>query len=162
MYNVDSHPMGDYITGRGVAGEQVLIGLRYPYVAGVLFDASGRLVECRLRPLPFHARSMDDGKVHLIEDPDFQESASAYIASWEADLGVTEQPIVVDRFAIHELALAIVDLPRHLAEFQRSPIAFSDEEREDYPQIIRQWISEGSFVLRWGSDYYLDRSGAII
>jgi hypothetical protein len=154
--------MADYITGRGDGGHAIIIGLRYPYICAVLFDASGKLTEVRIRPLPFRARAMREGGPYLIEDPDFQDRYIAQAQIWGAELGFSEQSIVIERFAFPEFDLGIENLPRHMQHFRSNPDESSEEDKRELPKMIEEWIAEGNFVFWWGNDYYLDKEGEII
>jgi hypothetical protein len=154
--------MDDYIAGRDRGGRQVLMGLRYPHVAVMVFAASGELVETIIRPSLFCPKLTATGGPYFTEDPDFQERLSRQIVSWQTEIGFYERPVVVQRFAVPELSLGIENLPRHFQDFQKDPIDFSEEEQREFPRIINEWTSEGNFVFWWGSDYYLNKNGEII
>jgi hypothetical protein len=154
--------MDDFIAGRERGGRQILLGLRYPYVVVLVFAASGELVEAVIRPSLFHPKSRGPAGPYFTENPDFQEKVSGQIASWQLEIGFRPGPILVQPFALPELSLGIEDLPRHLQGFRKQPKEFSEEEQREFPGIIDEWVSEGNFVLWWGTDYYLDKQGEVI
>lgn len=162
MYHLQSHPMADYVTGRTDNGDPIIVGLCYPYICAVLFGATCKLAEVRARPLTFEARAMRKGAPYLIEDPDFQQKYTAQAQLWCDDFGLTEQPIVIERFSFPPFELGIEDLPRHMQRFKSDPDDFPEQEKRDYVELIDEWIAEGNFVLWWGTDYYLDKEGGII
>jgi len=161
MYNVQTHPYGDYSCGTDGFNHQIAIGLLHPYIVAVFFETGGGFTELRMRPLRVHTPVVERSGLPLVEDPDFQDKAADEILAWQTELRFSEGPIAVDAFCVREVCVGIEDLPRHFRDFGLRASEFSDEERREYPRLIEEWSSVGKFVFWWGHDYYLTRAGEI-
>lgn len=162
MYRLQTHPVLDYCAGHDQHGEAILFGLRYPHIVAVLFDRAGRFLEIRVRPLGFEAPTVHSQGPYITEDPFFLERVKDRLLLWQDEFGFVEGPIVVDCFRIPELLIGIDDLPRHLKKFLKAPADFSSDEQSNYPEIIRDWTTDGNCVLWWGREYYLNKDGEVI
>jgi len=84
------------------------------------------------------------------------------LLQWQAEFGFIEGPVIVESYYIPELSIGIEDLPRHFNKFLKDPASFSKDEQFNYPEIIRDWTTDGNFVLWLGRDYYLNKDGEVI
>lgn len=162
MFRIQTHPFGDYITGVDLTGHQLIVGLIYPFLSAVVFGADGSVLEVRFRRLSRDAARNPKSGAELIEDAHYQEYVNSEIGKWSAELEIMERPISVESFSFRELSIGVEQLPRHFLEFRRDPDSFTDEERREFPKLIEDWQHAGSFVLLWGHDYYLEKSGEIL
>lgn len=121
----------DFQTGRCASGDQVVIGLLCPNLLLFRFDKDGALIGRELRPWSFPAPWRNG--VYAIHDPMFQTRLAEQIASWQTELGFTEERITVRRFFDDEHWVGI-DLP------------------ED---------ASCAFVFWWAKDYWMDEAGDV-
>ena len=79
--------------------------------------------------------------------------------------GFTEAPIHVKRFLLverHFGAVGLRDLPETAREFAEGIGAWGDDERQEYPELIREWFESGKYVFHFGSsDFYLNANGHV-
>jgi len=124
-------------------GRQALMAAFYPMTFAIFFAADGTFLEYVERPT--------EGK------PDEPE-----LRRWQAELGFTPQSIRVEKFVIEEQGLGISDLTTFAEELLDDPDSEPDEtERAERLKSIHEWIEEGSFVLYWGNDLWLDNKGHV-
>lgn len=125
-------------------GRQALMAAFYPATFAVFFDADGELLEYVERP-----------NEHSTPDTDA-------LRAWQRELGFEPQAIRVQQFELEDVGLGIEELPGHYIDFLEDPYAETDpEERAALLESIRIWLEEGSFVLYWGNDLWLDGSGHV-
>ena len=75
-----------------------------------------------------------------------------------------EEPISIKRFYIPEHGVGIVDLTETMREFaENAPGAsWNDEERQEYPELIRGWLESGRYVFCCnGADFYMNSQGYV-
>ena len=76
-------------------------------------------------------------------------------------LPYTPGTISVKPFFLPEDWLGIRDLPDHYQEFLDNSENADEEERQYYPEEIRDWRECGNFVLWWNEDYFLNADGEL-
>lgn len=124
-------------------GRQALMAAFYPMTFAIFFAADGTFLEYVERPT--------QGK------PDEPE-----LRRWQAELGFTPQTIRVEKFSVDEQGLGIEDLTSSQEELLDDPDSEPDEdERAERLKSLRTWLEEGSFVLYWGNDLWLDGAGHV-
>jgi hypothetical protein len=124
-------------------GRQALMAAFYPMTFAIFFASDGRFLEYVERP--------NEGKPNEPE-----------LRSWQAELGFTPRTIRIEKFSIDKQGLGIEDLPGFYEELLDDPDSEPDEaERAERLKSIREWIDEGSFVLYWGNDLWVDNTGHV-
>ena len=124
-------------------GRQALMAAFYPMTFAIFFASDGTFLEYVERP--------NEGKPN---EPELRR--------WQTELGFTPQTIRVEKFSIDEQGLAIADLTTFDEELLDDPDSEPDEdERAERMKTLRAWIDEGSFVLYWGNDLWLDNKGHV-
>ena len=135
---------GSFDAGTLPDGRQVLMAAFYPCTFAIVFDAQGRLLafETRESCRPF-------GK--WAPDPEV-------LARWQTEWAFRAADIEVERFYIEDLHVGISDLPEHFYDIEDEP---DPDERARLQRDRDRWVSEGSFVLQWGNELWMDRSGRV-
>jgi hypothetical protein len=136
LYTLKSEEAYGWWTGSLRDGRQVLIsGL------AVFFDQAG----------------------HLLSYEEGNHWRPGEAAFWRDDPGFVEGQIHVRKFAIPQHGMSIEDLTDSMQEFLADPNedSWSDEEREEYAEIIREWLESGQYVLNNGNDYFMSESGEV-
>ena len=122
-------------------GRQALMASFYTGTFGLFFDAQGQY-------LAYELHSPKRGQDLL--------------AAWQAQLGFKPRPIRVRAFWAQEQSVGIEELPGYLQDFLEDPESEPDPaERQELARIAREWLEEGSFVLYWGNDLFLDEDGHV-
>jgi hypothetical protein len=122
-----------------------------------VFDNEGRLAEVVDGELPPPQQLLDAGYRKAV----YEDNYAGYL---ERALRVTPGMIRVKPFCLPEVELAVYELPEDLQDFQENPDCpnLADEERERLQAFLQVWKDHGQFVLFWGNDYWLDRSGEVV
>ncbi len=124
-------------------GRQVLMAAFYPMTFAIFFAGDGTFLE-------------------YVERPNEGEPNEPELRRWQTELDFTPQTIRVEKFSIDEQGLGIADLTSFDEELLDDPDSEPDEaERAERLKAIRAWIEEGSFVLYWGNDLWLDGAGHV-
>jgi hypothetical protein len=124
-------------------GRQALMAAFYPMTFAIFFAGDGTFLE-------------------YVERPNEGEPNEPELRRWQTELGFTPQTIRVEKFSIDEQGLGIADLTSFAEELLDDPDSEPDEaERAERLKSIRAWIEEGSFVLYWGNDLWLDGTGHV-
>jgi hypothetical protein len=161
MYIIQKHPF-DFTTGVDKYGNQILMGLIYPYIVTILFDANGFFLELRMKLVLFQAKSIHKNGPYMTEEPEFELKLKEQMQRWQSEFDFQEQKISIRYFFLKEFSLGIEDLPKYFQQFQQNPDEFNEEEKREYPKLIADWKSEENFVLWWGKDYFINKEGEII
>jgi hypothetical protein len=140
LYSLKSEEAYGWWTGLLRDGRQVLISS----ISGlaVFFDRAG----------------------HLLSYEEGSHWRPGEAAFWGDDLGYVEDLIHVRRFAIPQHGISIEDLDGELQDFLADPSdgSWSDEEREEYPQCIREWLELGQYVFHINQNcYFMSKSGEV-
>jgi hypothetical protein len=124
-------------------GRQALMAAFYPMTFAIFFAGDGTFLE-------------------YVERPNEGEPNEPELRRWQTELGFTPQTIRIEKFSIDEQGLGIADLTGFQEELLDDPDSEPDEaERAERLKSIRTWIEEGSFVLYWGNDLWLDGTGHV-
>jgi hypothetical protein len=150
MHTIRTRPP-TYFTGRTPDGKQVLLGWRSDFIAILLFDQTGTLLERRAHPLGIDLRKGLGPAVEAIAD--------AKIRAIKKEIGFSGGPIRVQPFFIHDWRAGIKPFPEDLEDFLSDPSRFPEEDAEIFRADIKSWLDEGNCVLRWGNDYLLGPDG---
>lgn len=78
--------------------------------------------------------------------------------------GFREEAISIKRFYIPEHQFGIADLTETMREFAENVpgASWSDEERQEYPELIREWLESGRYVFCCnGADFYMNSQGYV-
>lgn len=126
-------------------GRQVLMAAFYPATFAILFAADGTFLEYVERA----------NAVHAPNEP--------ALRAWQTELGFRPRTIRVEEFYVDDMEIGIGDLPSHYQELLDDPEAsdLDPEERAHQLREIEEWRRDGSFVLYWGNDLWLDASGHV-
>ena len=134
--------------------KQVLMGVYCPNLIAFFFDSDGNL-------LSFHQRSL--GVEHPHDGPYnvYSERISQQLSAWQLELGFQPTTIKVKKFFQLELKIGIQDQPDHFGEMLFDP-QVSEDEKKEVRDSIRRWEECEQFVLWWGNDYWLDKTGEVV
>ena len=158
LFPIRSAPERYFYAGRLPAGRQALIARSvYGQMIAAIFDGGGNLMQVIHQELPSPPVFPDSDGFREVDEDDFQ----GYLLR---EFGFCPGLIRIKEFRIPEETFAIYHLPEHYREFLENPNgpAFGDEEREAFPDLIRQWNEWGQFVLEWGNDFWLDSTGEVV
>ncbi len=139
LYSLRSEEAYGWWTGTLKDGRQVLI-------SGVVifFDCAGNLL--------------------AVDDANLRHWRPAAVPYWRDQMGFEEGPIHVKRFHLPEHQMGIDDITDAMSEFLDEPSdnSWSDEERQEYPEMIREWVRDGQYVFNSGAgDYYMSHDGVV-
>jgi hypothetical protein len=136
------------------------MGVPGRYVAAAFFSDQGDLLRHEARQLAGTELSdtLRPGAVRGQE----RDQLWALLDAWKTEIGFTPQDVVITRFAVPQLGLGLSDLPQYL---QEALDRVSPEPDEQYHQEclsdIEDWQRLGKFVLKWGSEYWMNSSGDV-
>jgi hypothetical protein len=136
------NPIGVY-AGQLPDSRQALVGCSWDdKLVVAVFDCEGNLRES-----------------HRVEVP--TSDVPGYLKS---ELGFTSGEVCIKEIRIPEDAFAVYCLPDLYQRFLSNPNDpwFTDDDRQDLPGVIKQWLKSGQFVLEWGNDYWLNRDGEVV
>jgi hypothetical protein len=139
LYTLRSEEAYGWWTGILRDGRQVLVSIE-----AVFFDHEGNLLAVDAT-----------GSVRL---------PTSETPSWRDILGFKEGPIRIKRFRLPEQQITIEDITDTMSEFLDDPCpeSWSEEERQEYPELIREWLQDGQYVFYSGAgDYYMSRDGEV-
>lgn len=156
-YNIQSYlpdaPFeGDYCTGKLANSSQIILGVQFPQLVLLNFDASGGYLGYSSFELPPLLRS--PAAIHSFSLCDLPK-----VIELQSESGLIPSSISVYSFFVSELQIGIEDLPEHYVEFLKHPECFDDDEGIEWRTSISQWQEEENFVFFWGNDYYLNKQG---
>ena len=142
-----------FYTGVMADGKQVLFGWHSDFVAVLIFDTMGNLLETREYPLGI---DLKQGYGPVVEARALWE-----ILTIKAALHFRGSSIHVKPFFVEKWQLGIKPFPLDLEDYLTHPQDFSDDDAADYRADIARWIAEGNCVLYWGEgyDHFLKRDG---
>jgi hypothetical protein len=140
-----------YFTGEIADGQQVLLGWLSDFLAVIVFDPTGKLLETRKHSLGI------DLKKGL--GPAVEAKVGAEIRAMQAQLGFRGGPIQVKPFFIEDWQVWIKTFPEDLEDFLTHPDRFSEQDTEILRADIEEWKTAGNCVLKWGNDYHLGQDG---
>jgi hypothetical protein len=157
LYAIQYIDYEQFCAGLTSDDRQVLIGLLYPEIVAVFFDAKGEFIGVERRPL---TNAREQGRPNPY-DPDLHPVVMHSLSVWQMEMGFRPGTIEVRRFETYGAAIA--DRPWHYEEFLRNPAAFEPDEREQaaWRDEVRSWDQRGLFVLHWGKDYWMNADGSI-
>jgi hypothetical protein len=165
VYPIQSHEYYDFQAGMTGDGRSVLMGLLCPYLVAISFDAQGNLREVQRRFLEFLQasgmlvdREPIDGQVRSYNI--YDERIPERLAGWQREIGFSPSTIRVKRFFVPDLGVGVQDCPAHFAEILADPDE-TEEEKDSIRESLREWETDGQFVLLWGNDYWLDSRGEV-
>lgn len=143
-----------YYTGSTADGKQVLLGWHSDFIAVLLFDETGKLLETKAYPLGI------DLKLGL--GPAVEVKARKKIQVIMRELHYRRGPIRVKPFFIESWQVGLRLFPIDLEEFLADPDRFAEDEAQIYKTDIDRWKANQNCILQWGNNYYLDRDGNTI
>jgi hypothetical protein len=122
-----------------------------------VFDHEGRLAKVIYEKLPSPQQLLDAGDSAAV----YKHNHTGYL---QRALRITPGMIRVRAFCLPEAELAVYELPESLQDFQENPgdASVAAEERERLQAFLHVWKDRGQFVLEWGNDYWLDKSGEVV
>lgn len=159
-YLVQSPNAVNFVTGRTRNGEQGLMGVPGHYVAAAFFDDQGVLLRHEVRQLPGTNPSevLRPGGVRGQERDRLWELLDA----WKSEIGFSPQDVAITKFVVPQLGLGLSDLPQYLQEALDGSQPEPDEEyHQECLSDIEVWRRLGKFVVKWGSEYWMNSSGEV-
>ena len=125
-------------------GRQALMAAFYDATFAILFAPDGTFLEYLERP-------------NAVRAPN-----KPALLAWQTELGFTPQTIRVEEFYVDDQGVGIAELPSHYQELVEDPASEPDpDERAVLLREIEKWQRDGSFVLDWGNELWLDDSGHV-
>ena len=156
LYNIQNDPIL-FHTGRGENGNQMLIGVQFPEIVLVEFDAQGNYLRVVTREIPKQFLSVGNG-IFQADDT----VLLALIENWKDEMGLIPGTISVKQFFLPDRWIGIRDLPQYIQDYLDAPGNYDEELSRELQEEIRQWREHGDFVLNWDEDYDLNQEGEII
>jgi hypothetical protein len=158
LFPIRSAPGRYFYAGHLPDGRQALIARSvYGQLIAAMFDRRGNLIQVIHQALPSPPVLPDSDEIREVDETDFQE----YL---QRKFGFSPGLIRIKEFRLPNEMFAVYHLPEHYREFLENPSSpfFGEEERQAFPDLIRQWNQLGQFVLEWGNDFWLDSTGEVI
>jgi hypothetical protein len=140
-----------YCAGLTGEGKQALLGWLGDFIAVLLFDKTGALVQTKEYPLGIDVRKG--------LGPAVEAQAKTTVRSVISELAFRKAPIQVKPFFIETWQAGLMELSDDLQDFVDNAHSVSEEDAEVYCRDLERWRAEGNCVLKWGNNYYLDRKG---
>jgi hypothetical protein len=153
-YPIKTHESYGFFAGVTPDKTQVLMGLCCPNLVAFFFDSKGGLLKLEKRSITFFQSVTPPYDI-------YDDRIPVLIDAWKTEVGFHPITIMVKKFFSRELYIGIEDYPDHFEEILSDPKA-CEEEKNDIRDSIRLWDKAGQFVLLWGNDYWLDRSGEVV
>lgn len=160
LYCIQSEP-GHFYAGHLKDGTQAFIGIDYPSLILVEFDAEGNYLKIITKEIS--QESLSAIKESLSE-PVSESMWLKYTKDWDEldewanELGFTKGVITVKKFCLPEYEICIQDLPTEYQEMLDSDEEIDEETLEE----IREWQKGNEFILVWGQDYYMNEAGEVV
>jgi hypothetical protein len=145
-----------FFAGITPESEQVLMGLYCPNLLAFYFDSEGTLLRSEEQPVPFFQNVTTPRPYDIYDD-----RIQPLINAWQADMKLRSKVIHVKRFWSEEHSIGIEEYPSHFHEILSDLIA-DEEEKTSVRKSLQQWDEDGQFVLHWGNEYWLDRTGEVV
>lgn len=158
LFPIHSAPGRYFYAGHLPDGRQALIGRSvYGQLITAIFDRRGNLMQVIHQELPSPQVFPDSDEIREVDEDDFQE----YL---QREFGFSPGLIRIKEFRIPKEMFAVYHLPERYREFLENPSSpdLGEEERQAFPDLIRQWNESGQFVLEWGNDFWLDGTGEVV
>jgi hypothetical protein len=156
-YALVSDRYSGFLAGRLADGSAAIVSLwNLPASVEVLrFDADGELAGADVHELPEGVRPGPP------ERPG-QPPTSEQLAPLRDHLGLTEEKIELRSFLTQD-GRGVRPLPSHYLEFLVDPHGpgFTDDDRQYYPDDLRDWIGRRGYVLLWGNDFWMSADGRV-
>jgi hypothetical protein len=154
-------------TGLTRDNQQVVMGLSWPDFVAIFFSMDGDLEKVEKRRPTFLE---PDDRGWNVFDPRLMEE----ILAWQKDLGLRPALVRVKKFFVLDevgskedspwdrSGIGIEDYPPHFQDFVADPDAEDEEGRRFMRRCMEDWERDEQFVLWWGNDYWLDKTGKIV
>jgi hypothetical protein len=136
------------------------MGVPGPYVAAAFFGPKGALLRYEARQASGNAapNALRPGKVRGEE----LSQLWRLLDSWKSELGFTPGTVTVTQFDMPHLGLGIHRLPRYLQEaLDGLPPEPDEQYRHECLSDIEEWRRLDKFVVQWGNEYWMNRSGEV-
>ena len=143
-------------TGALPDGRQVLMGVQFPELVVVEFDAEGNYSTLFPRDIPANILRISKHDTYSADRDLLDEE----IRKLQQTIGYSPATIHVKQFFLADRWIGIKDLPDYLVETMEGSDT-DDLEVAEAKEEIRTWQENGDFVLWWCKDIWLDASGAI-
>jgi len=159
-YLIQNQDAVSFVTGRTPAGEQAILGVPGPYVAGLFFDVKGDFLRCDSRQPPLgHAAPLNQsGKVRGA----LLTQLWGMLNEWKTELELIPGTIAVSKFSVPQFGVWIADFPQYLQEYFDKRDSESDQVvRAELDNEVAEWQRSRKFVLQWGNEYWMNRNGEV-
>lgn len=153
LYNIK--PGLVYDAGRLENGNQIVMGIQFPEIVLVEFDADGNYLGYETVPIQKEILAVSDGVYRADPIP-----LSIAIRHQQEELGLIKGPISVRPFFVPERWIGIKPLPDHYQDI----LDHADPDSQEWNEVqeeARLWQDRGDFVFYWDEPYYLNRDGDI-
>src|SRR5437588_394352 len=153
MHTIRSRWRTDF-AGETKDGQQALLGWHSEFVAVLLFDAAGDLLETKQYPLGIDLKKGLGPAVEAIADKKIEDI--------RRELGFKGKAIRVQPFSVEKWQIRLKLLPLDLEDFLAHPDQFPPEDAEIFRADLEKWKADQNCVLEWGNSYCLDKNGRTI
>jgi hypothetical protein len=142
-----------YQTGKTSGGDQVVMGMLFPWAVVVYFTPDGAFLKVEKKRLDTNAAPEQRFQ------PDVEDGFRDVLRSWQGQIGYLEAPIQLQQFFLNEYRIGIRDLPSDLQDYLNNPERYPGEDHEEFLNDIESWKEEGNYVFWWGTDYPVNTDG---
>jgi hypothetical protein len=163
LYSVQYNDCCNFVAGVVPEGEQVLMGVvgQGPlHVVAAFFDKSGCFLRVENRRVTFVEKS---GQTHAQQEAERIKALWSVLDAWKAEIGLVPNEVKIGRFHLPECdnwgeGIGLFDLPKFMQDCVDDPSSEKDEQfRQELLDDIGQFQSEGKYVLRWGTEYWMSK-----
>jgi len=137
----------------------VILGIVSCLAVAVFFNFDGALLRWESRP-PV-SLSSEPRRAQARPDATMVQELGCLIEAWKAELGFEACMVSISEFNIPDLDIGISKLPRFLQDVVDRPESEPERERHEFLRDIEEWRHLDKFVLRWGSEYLMNRAGEV-
>jgi hypothetical protein len=131
-----------------------LMGLHCPNLIALRFDTEGNFLGTEQRPIPFFQSIAPPYNI-------YDKRIPPLIKAWKKELHFRKTMITVKKFLSEKYGIFIDDYPSYFHEVLDDSNE-SDEEKAEIRDLMKSWNKDGQFVLQWGNDYWLSKTGKVI
>ena len=149
LYHLQPNLHYGIYTGHIKGGSQIILSHYDDVLLAVLFDAGSDILEIRQKALSNDVREWHMKYPQVLQD-------------WISELELDVHPILIKAFFLENYTIGIKELTSDFDYFLSHESDYSDQQKADYRQMIKDWKDSGEFVFHWANDFWCDREGYII
>lgn len=158
-YTIQPAPGQPFHVGRALDGRQFILGPMFSEVLAYVFDPEGHLISRERRTWRAGSdRRQNHTGIYWLFEPGIRNRVEEKVAEWKREIGLLEEPIVIDGFFDAESGVGIEDVPRCLEIDIEDE---SDFDRRERDRERTDWIQAERFIFWWELDCWMARDGTI-